>query len=200
MRFVRHALPLAVLALAACGGEGGVVIEATSSSRARVETSAEGLGAGRDRLLLTIREIHAHVVGAPEPEKPPRKDGLEWKTKKGHWRVATLERPHTIDLLELQEQTVHLGRLDLPEGKITQIRLFLDEEGPNEFVRADGTSCPLHIPSAQQTGIKIVKPFKVEVEGEEVRLTIDFNLKESIEKDEGCAYRLSPVFKVRVRD
>jgi hypothetical protein len=200
MKLARHALPLVVLALAACGGEGGVVIEATSTSRARIEAAPEGPGGARAQLLLTIREIHAHVVGAPEPEDPPREDGLEWKTKNGHWRVATLERPHTIDLLELQDETVHVGRLDLPEGKITQIRLFLDEDGPNEYVRLDGTSCPLHIPSEKQTGIKIVKPFKVQVEDEEVRLVIDFNLKESIEKDEGCAYRLSPVFKVRVHD
>lgn len=192
-------LPLLAFALFACG-DGGVVIEATSTTRANIEDEQ---GLQGPQLLLTIREIHAHVVGGPKEEKKPRKrdDRLEWKTKKGHWRVARLERPHTIDLLELEEKTVHLGSLDLPEGKITQIRLFLDEEGPNEYVRADGTRCPLHIPSANQTGIKIIKPFKVEVDGDEVvHLVIDFNLKESIRKDEGCSYRLSPVFKVRVRD
>lgn len=180
----------------ACGGEGGVILEGTSSTRAPIEANP---GPGDTQLLLTIREIHAHVVGAPRGDWHERNDGLEWRTKKGKWQVATLERPHTIDLLELEDELVHLGKLDLPEGKITQIRLFLDEEGPNEVVRADGTACPVRIPSANQTGIKVIKPFKLEVdEDEAVRLAIDFNLKESIKKDEGCAYRLRPTFKVRV--
>lgn len=189
-------LPLLALLLAACG-DSGVVLEGTSSSRAPL---SERMDEDRMQILLTIREIHAHVVGGPKEEEKRKRRGLEWKTKKGHWRVATLEGPRTIDLLELQERPIHLGRLDLPEGKITQLRLFLDEDGRNEVVRPDGTRCPLHIPSADNTGIKIVKPFKVEVEDEEVHLAIDFNLKESLRKDEGCAYRLSPVFKVRVRD
>lgn len=200
MRFIPRTLPLflSLFLFFACGDGQGVVLEGTSTSRAKVEDEN---GIARPQILLTLSEIHAHVVGGPEDPAPKKhRKGLEWMTKKGKWMVATLEGPRTIDLVDLQERPMRLGWLDLPEGKITQIRLFLDEEGPNEFVRADGTSCPLHIPSAQQTGIKIVKPFKVEVEGEEVRLTIDFNLKESIEKDEGCAYRLSPVFKVRVRD
>nr|PZM94185.1 MAG: hypothetical protein DIU72_00035 [Pseudomonadota bacterium] len=194
----RRVLPLLLLALAGCGSGGGVAIEATSSTRANVEK--EKSWPTPPRLLLTIREIHAHVVGAPA-EHPPRRDGLEWKTKNGHWRVVTLERPHTIDLLELQETTIRLGHLDLPKGKITQIRLFLDEEGPNEYVRPDGARCPLLIPSADQTGIKIIRPFSVHAkEDEEVRLVIDFNLKESIRKEEGCTYKLSPVFHVRVID
>lgn len=193
MKLTYRFLPLLVLPLLACG-EGGVVIEGTSSTRARVEKEDREPA----KILLTIREIHAHVVGGPKEEQRKKDDGLEWRTKKGKWRVATLESPHTIDLLELQDRRVRLGSLDLPKGKITQIRLFLDENGPNEVVREDGTRCPLWIPSADQTGIKLIKPFKVRVEeGEEVRLTIDFNLKESIKKEEHCAYRLRPTFKVR---
>ena len=198
MSLTRRALPFLIVTLAACGSKGVVSIEGTSSTRANLED--ESHGPAHPQLLLTIREIHAHVVGAPA-EEPPRRDGLEWRTKNGHWRVVTLERPRTIDLLQLQETNIHLGRVDLPEGKITQIRLFLDENGPNEYVRPNGTRCPLVIPSADQTGIKIVKPFTVKAkEDEEVRLVIDFNLKESILQEEGCVYRLSPVFKVRVID
>src|SRR5690606_7728680 len=189
-------LLLPLLAFAACGDEGGVVIEATSSSRAPVESTP---GLVRTQILLTLREIHAHVVGGPDEPPPKGRHGLEWRTKHGKWMVATLEGSPTIDLLELPERPIRIGHLDLPEGKITQLRLFLDEEGPNEVVRPDGRSCPLHIPSSAQTGIKVIKPFKLEVEeDEEVRLAIDFKLRESIVEEEGCAYRLSPVFEVRV--
>lgn len=199
MRFPPFLLTLFALPLLACGSEGSVIIEGTSSSPAYLGEDADADGM---KLLLTIREIHAHVVGGPDDgDRKNGRDGIEWKTKKGKWRVATLDNPRTIDLLALEDRPVRLGHLDLPEGKITQIRLFLDEDGPNEVIHANGRHCSLFIPSAKQTGIKVIKPFKLEVDGdEEVVLGIDFNLRESIRKDEGCAYKLSPVFKVKIRD
>lgn len=188
-------LPLALLALAACG-EGNVVLEGTTRS------SLEWEGSGQPDVYLTVRAIHAHVVdkGKRHRDDDHRDDGkLVWTTRSGKWRVATLDVPKTLNLTRLRDTTVYLADLDLPEGKITQIRLFLDEEGRNEVVLPDGTTCSLRIPSANQTGIKIVKPFKViDVDDEEVRVIIDFNLKESVKKDDRCAYKLDPVFKARV--
>jgi hypothetical protein len=189
-------LPLALLMWASCG-EGNVTLEGTTRS------SMESEGSQKPDVYVTIREIHAHVVDKGKKHRDDDHDHddgkLVWTTRNGKWRAATLDVPRTLNLTRLRDRTVHLADLDLPEGKITQIRLFLDERGRNEVVLPDGSTCSLRIPSANQSGIKIIKPFKsIEVKDEDVRIVIDFNLKESVKKDERCAYKLDPVFKARV--
>lgn len=191
------ALPAALALLVACGG-GDVVLVGTNESALRTGDEDPS----RIQVLLTLKEIHAHVVGKKQKDSHHDDgdgDRLEWKTKNGKWMTATLSHPRTIDLLSIGKRKVVLADLDLPEGKITQLRLFLDESGRNEVVLPDGTACPLRIPSSNQTGIKIAKPFKIlKDEDEEVRVLLDFNLKESVKKEGACSYKLDPVFKVRV--
>jgi len=88
-------------------------------------------------------------------------------------------------------------------GKYTQLRLFVTEASvlvetkskENKLIEVGTGGEPVEIPSAYQTGIKLIHPFEI-VEGEETILTIDFDAEKSIIKTGNGQYKLQPVIKV----
>ena len=100
--------------------------------------------------------------------------------------------PKIYDLLKLAngEETL-LGELDLPAGKLSQIRLKL---GENNTVMVDGTAHPLATPSAQQSGLK-VKINKVLAEGIAYKIVLDFDAAKSVVKTGAGTYILKPVIR-----
>lgn len=79
--------------------------------------------------VVTLSKVEVHVA-----EADSRKDGDPNDAsidKDDRWESVELaQREH--DFLKLQnDTTAALGELHLPEGKITQIRLFVDESGRN---------------------------------------------------------------------
>jgi hypothetical protein len=69
-----------------------------------------------------------------------------------------------------------LGTIDLPAGKIEQIRLIL---GPNNSIKLNGDVLPLNTPSAQQSGLKIQVNTELK-EGVTYKILLDFDAARSI--------------------
>lgn len=100
--------------------------------------------------------------------------------------------PRVINLLELAngEETL-LGELDLPGGKLSQIRLKL---GENNSVKVDDAVYPLSTPSAQQSGLKIMIN-KVLAEGITYKILLDFDAAKSVVHTGSNDYILKPVIR-----
>ncbi len=87
--------------------------------------------------------------------------------------------PVTVDLLTLKSQVMKLGFLDLPPGRINQIRLYLQEGGIQNVVLPNGDVAPLKVPSGVQSGIKIKGPFELSV-CDATTVQLDFDGHKSI--------------------
>ena len=87
---------------------------------------------------------------------------------------------------------VLLGQVDLPAGKLSQVRLIL---GPNNTVKINGAIIALNTPSAQQSGLKL----KVNADlnaGIPYKLLLDFDASRSIVSTGSGKYNLKPVIRV----
>jgi hypothetical protein len=110
-------------------------------------------------IVVTIVKVEAHVAGG--------------------W-VVLGDTTATIDLLKLQGGTfAQLGVAAMPSGKVTQIRLYVKEDGPNYVTTPDGEHHPLTVPSGPESGIKIKAGFDWPACGVG-NLTIDFDGNKSI--------------------
>jgi len=117
----------------------------------------------------------------------------------GGW-VELSSQKATIDLLKLQNGTfASLGVNALPSGRLTQIRLLVDEGGPNYVTTPDGAQHPLKVPSGTQSGIKL----KLGVELPACptgTITLDFDGKKSIfthPTGNGDEWILRPVVRLK---
>jgi hypothetical protein len=134
-------------------------------------------------IVVTITRVEAHVAGG------------------GGWMVLG-DKTATIDLLKLQGGTfAQLGVVKMPAGKVTQLRLYVKEDGPNYVTTPDGAQHPLTVPSGPQSGIKIKGGFDWPNCGVG-NVTIDFDGKKSIfvhPKGAGAGdeWLLRPVVRLR---
>jgi hypothetical protein len=111
-------------------------------------------------IVVTITRVEAHVAG-------------------GGWQVLAEENA-TVDLLRLQGGTfAQLGVVNFPGGKVTQLRLYVKEDGPNYVTTPDGVQHPLTVPSGTESGIKIKGGFDWNA-CDVGNVTIDFDGKKSI--------------------
>jgi hypothetical protein len=112
-------------------------------------------------IVVTVTRVTAHVVGG------------------GGW-VDLATTPATVDLLKLQGGTFALlGVTAIPAGRVTQLRLYTDEAGPNYVTTPDGVQHALKVPSGPQSGIKIKGGFDLAACAGG-SLTLDFDGKKSI--------------------
>lgn len=149
---------------------------------------------------ITISKIKAHIAGNDE--------GTEgyWITLK-KWPSG--EEP-TFDLIKLQDVYELLVDGVFEIGKYTQLRIFVTkssikveieetvEENTKEIVVLSEVPFEIfdvEIPSAYQTGIKLIHPFEIN-EGKTTELTIDFDAEKSIIKTGNGSYKLMPVIKI----
>lgn len=110
------------------------------------------------------------------------------------WVDVPLLKPGMYNLLNFRngEDTL-LGGVDLPAGKVSQIRFILGDS--NEIEMKDGSTVNLKTPSAQQSGLKLnvdadVKP------GIPYDLVLDFDAARSIVKAGNSGkYILKPVIR-----
>jgi len=84
-----------------------------------------------------------------------------------------------------------LGAIELPAGKIQQIRLVL---GDDNTVVIDGKSHPISTPSAQQSGLKLNLHATL-VEGVTYRILLDFDAARSVVQRGNHSYSLKPVIR-----
>lgn len=100
--------------------------------------------------------------------------------------------PQIYNLLDLTNGVeTMLGSLELPGGKISQIRLKLGEDNT---VKIDDQTFDLSTPSAQQSGLK-VQIHQVLAEGITYKILLDFDAAKSVVETGSQTYSLKPVIR-----
>ena len=135
-----------------------------------------------DQIVVNVARVTAHSTSAG------------WVT------VGPLVSPTAVNLLDLQASATALGLVNLPAGKITQLRLIL-ASGGNYVVPAGSTAHePLIVPSGLQSGIKILGPWEVP-DCTRRTVTIEFAGKHSLEYHQICGgsgtWILRPVIRLK---
>jgi hypothetical protein len=182
----------------------GPFLVACGSTKVTVElTDAPPDMAALAHVEVTLSRVEVHVADGDDAdgdddEGSKSDSGADDDAGSG-WRTVA-SPAGTFDLVLLQNDVrATLGELELPSGKITQIRLFIDPNGKNQVALQDGQVCALDLSSVPPTGIKINHPFKaLDVEdSSELRIVVDFDLKESLDQTGACAFSLKPVIKLK---
>ena len=111
-------------------------------------------------------------------------NGIEIQAASGERLTFDFETPRQIDLLALSGggSEFLLSDQTLPAGHYNWIRLKVEAESDilDSYIELkDGSTRSLKIPSANQTGLKLVRGFEVPLGGI-TDLTIDFDLRKSI--------------------
>jgi hypothetical protein len=128
---------------------------------------------------------------------------------KAGWDILSgpdLNLPQTFNLLDLKDGAIaDLGAVELTTGHYNQMRLILGTEPvgkqhnfANYLILKDDVEnpIPLKVPSGNQTGIKLVSGFDIEVEGS-TDLVLDFDARKSIvQAGNSGNWHLKPTIKV----
>lgn len=135
-----------------------------------------------DQIVVNVTKVTAHSAAGG------------WVT------VGPVQGPLSVDLLKLKDYAQPLGLVNLPAGKVTQIRLLLSRDG-NYVVPVGSTSeAPLVVPSGYESGVKIVGPWNVP-DCTQVTVTLDFDGAASLEYHEADGtWILRPVIRAKKVD
>lgn len=209
----RKFLLVAPLLLAACSNGGSMNLDVTSDDLGENANGVVSASGGVDlttvkAVNVTVDEIWAHVDSKDAKDDSITGESISDDGDK--WQLIS-DEDRTIDLMTVRNNaTKPLGDLEVPAGKITQIRLKLKaaEAVGDRFrvvgavTEADGTVCDLTLPkSAINPGVKIsgvFKAMKIEAGGKHHAI-INIKLKDSEKVADGstCAYKLNPELKVK---
>jgi hypothetical protein len=127
---------------------------------------------------VEILKVRVHLSG-------PGGSGqwIDLPTKKGVYDLLTLQ--NGID-------TTIVNTIELPAGKISQMRLLL---GSNNSIMVNDTLYNMTVPSGNETGIKLVGNIIVPANST-VNVLLDFVANESVVESGNGSYHLKPVLKV----
>jgi hypothetical protein len=151
-----------VLTLAACGGGGGDSATTGTLSVAITDTPAdEGIAVANIQF-----------------------SGIQVQTAGGELHTFDYDPPRNIDLAALQDGLSEdlLRDTALPAGQYTWIRLLVNAEenvADSYVLFESGEEYPLHIPSSDLSGLKLVRPFNLPVNSE-ADFIIDWDLAMAI--------------------
>lgn len=107
------------------------------------------------------------------------------------WKAVQIS-PEVYNLLELTNGAeTKLGGMELPGGKISQIRLKL---GDNNTIKVNDQVYPLSTPSAQQSGLKL-QIHQALTQGITYKIVLDFDAAKSVVETGTGAYSLKPVIR-----
>jgi hypothetical protein len=154
------ALAAATLALAlACSDASGPgQLSVALSPSAPAPTAAADALPGVEAIWVNVTAVRAHSADAG-------------------W-VTLDTAPVRVNLLAIAEAGIDLGLANVPSGRVTQLRLVVEETG-NVVVMQGGAEVPLKVPSGSQSGIKIHGPWDVDA-CEETALTLELDGHRSI--------------------
>lgn len=108
------------------------------------------------------------------------------------WQTLIIPRTGVYNLLNFKNGLdTLLGTIQLPSGRISQLRLVL---GPNNSIVLNGVTYPLTTPSAQQSGLKLAINANL-VAGIDYKIWIDFDAARSIVQTGNGKYILKPVIR-----
>ncbi len=108
------------------------------------------------------------------------------------WQTLSIPRTGIYNLLNFKNGLdTLLGTIQLPAGRISQLRLVL---GSNNSIVLNGVAYPLTTPSAQQSGLKLAINADL-VAGVDYKIWIDFDAARSIVQTGSGKYILKPVIR-----
>ncbi len=143
--------------------------------------------------------INIHLVDGPAAYDKVYIDIQDVQVKAGTdssesgWQSLNITRKGVYNLLNFKNGLdTLLGKLSLPAGTISQLRLVL---GTDNSVVLNGVSYPLKTPSAQQSGLKLAINANL-MAGVDYHFWIDFDAARSIVQTGNGNYILKPVVKV----
>lgn len=154
------------MGLAACGGGGGEVASSAASSGSISVDLTDGPIDSASEVKIVFTGIELHQAS-------------------GTTTSIDFSTPKSIDLIKLQggvtsaltqESAVPAGDYDWMRLKVLASK---NSQSESYIKLLSGEQYPLWIPSGSETGLKLVRPFKV-AQGSITRLVIDFDLRKSI--------------------
>lgn len=152
--------------------------DTTTAGNAHVTFRLTDDPANYDAVNIEIKEIQVHYAA---------------DTSAAGWQTIPLINPGVYNLLDLRNGLdTLLASVDLPTGKISQIRMVL---GDNNSVVIDNMSSPLKTPSAQESGLKLNLDQTLEA-GLSYVLYLDFDAERSVvEAGQSGKFILKPVIR-----
>ena len=165
-------LALACVAMVACGDKEG--------GSAKVQVVMVDAPADYDAVLIDVQDVQVNTSNDEE----------------NGWESLEEAEPGIYNLLELTNgEEAFLGEIELPEGKLGQVRLILGDQ--NELVIGEDT-LELTVPSGSQSGLKVNINTDI-VEGVTYKLVLDFDAGRSVVKRGNSeAYNLKPVIRAQM--
>jgi Domain of unknown function (DUF4382)/Carboxypeptidase regulatory-like domain len=146
------------------------------NSNARLEIRLTDAPGDYEEVNIDIQSVQVHTSAE--------------NTESG-WKSLAIE-PGIYDVLKLTNGLdTLLGAIELPAGRVSQIRLIL---GENNSVKIDGITKDLSTPSAQQSGLKLNVQADL-VAGLTYSITLDFDAARSIVEKGNGGYSLKPVIR-----
>ncbi len=178
----------AILALAACGGGGGIGGTGAPIGTLRFAVT-DAPACGYDQVNVTLQKVRVHQSTTAAD------------TDSG-WSEVVLAPEKRVDLLTLTNGVLEeLGQTALPAGKYTQLRLVLADNTPaaplaNSVVPTGGAETALDTPSAAQSGLKLNVDIDVPA-GQLADFVIDFDAcKSVVRRGNSGRFNLKPVIRV----
>lgn len=175
---------LGVFFLVGCDGTGDM-----ASSQGQFTLRLTDAPADISEAVVTVERVDLVSEDAEEDDDDEEEDeeGI----------VTLTDETRQINLLELQGGVSEtLADVTVPEGTYTQLRFVLGDE--NYLVFDDGSRQDLSVPSGQQSGIKIVLPaVEIENDGDQIDVTLDFDVEESLVQTGTGDYLFQPTVKVK---
>lgn len=151
---------------------------------------------GVTSVKVKVASMQVHVADSDKAkDADPNDSSID---DDGGWESLTVDKTIDLVLLPGEDAAMKLGELQLPEGKVTQVRLVLDTSKP-EFNTAtyNGADCNLNVAKVAKKGIKInhvFKAFESKKNGRQ-QVWVDFDLAESLKAKDGC-FELDPKLKL----
>jgi hypothetical protein len=130
-----------------------------------------------------FQEVNVEVLGVEvhSSENAGDKGWISLDVNKGVYNL--LELTNGLDTL--------LGEVEIPSGRISQIRLIL---GNNNTLKVNDEVYALATPSAEQSGLKL-QVHEVLTEGITYKILLDFDVARSIVLTGNESYKLKPVIR-----
>ena len=148
----------------------------SDSPKSRLEVSLTDSPGDYEEINIDIQGVEVH-----------RSEG----NQNSGWMVLDINEG-VYNILELTNGLdTLLGAIDLPSGRVSQIRLIL---GSNNTLKVAGETKPLSTPSSQQSGLKL----NIQADltgGITYRITLDFDAARSIVAKGNGDYSLKPVIR-----
>lgn len=136
----------------------------------------------------TVESINVTITKVEVSKGTEEEDDAEW--------ITVIDEKQKYDLMKLQDGNWDFLAEDvsLEAGQYNQIRIHVTRENTITFEN-DSTEYDLKIPSAAESGVKLVGTFTV-VAGQETEVVVDFDAEESVHVTGEGRYIMRPTIRM----